>query len=212
MIMLRWSLILSTLLFLTGCMSPPPPSPTTTDIYHLSLHAKNGLNSWSKSLNKGLCRLELELSMSMAYTKSARTQNSAPMAQVILRDETQQLDFDLAAKYDAESAKILLYLAHESSGGEYLNHTAMLGQAFSLGYTPQPQGDINIEFNKEPIVPAQTAQEELEGPEATKPGSFGHSVTETYHAYPDFNIKTIILQGIGADVEFSNVLIETGCP
>lgn len=194
--------------FLIGCASPPPSSPLVTDTYSLEFHAKNGLNSWSKTLNKGLCKLEVGLSIEKAYTESAKALASKPEVRIVLRDEAKQQEFALAAEYDPESSKVLLFLAHETVGGEYLDHSVRLGEALHLGFIPQPQGDINLEFNK--ASPLQTIASEQEG-EVHKQALSGKVISQIYHAFPDFNIQTVSMQGIGVDVVFDRIVIETGC-
>lgn len=185
-----------------GCSSPPPILPTTTDQYSLTLHAKSGLNAWSKTLNQGLCRLDIQVAMEKAYTESAAKLDSKPYGKITLRDNNQENEFTLSIQYDAESSKVLLFLVNEPAGGEFLTQTVKLGQPFKLNFTPQAQGDINIGFS--PVTDSQ----EMAG----QAGSETAKVAEqTYHAFPGFKVQTLVLEGLASDMLFSTITIESGC-
>ncbi|UAA40215.1 hypothetical protein KIH87_07710 [Paraneptunicella aestuarii] len=206
---------------LWGCASAPKPEIRVTDSYQFNFSSKSGSSLWQKTLNKGLCQVQVSAQFDKVYTQSAReavieaesTQDAPDSMSIpylrlsLMNDEAhnkphneQQKHFSLTAQYDADSSQVRFYLSHANGGGEYLPYTTRLQQGFSILMQPFAKGDIGLNVTDAAVLNSSANQAGYNAQEPVK-----------YHAYPEFLAQKVLLEVFASDVEVTLLDVITGC-
>lgn len=203
-------LVVAFALVLGACSSPPPIY--ITDSYQLSLSSKTGVNRWEKSLNDGLCQVNVGMTMVNAYSESAKAYGDeekaegVPYAKLSLLNEKRSKQFIVTASYDADSSLVSLNLVHDNGSKEYLNFAVPLQAPFTFSLQPFPEGDVGIGVVKGLPTPSTGNSKSQSKNKQEQPLS-----TDRYNAYPGFKAQFVVLETFASNVDIKLLEVQTGC-